>query len=98
MEFNQINEQSSLSNLTNVNGTLYFTSRNYTNGNEEELWRINSSGNAVLVKDINLGADLPQSYLTNVNGTLYFTASSSMVLHLVKLVISNQRSNAPSRS
>jgi trimeric autotransporter adhesin len=66
----------SLSNLTNVNGTLYFTDIDATNG--EELWRIDSTGNAVLVKNIRSGPyssyEYYQSNLTNINGTLYFTA------------------------
>ncbi len=66
----------SLSNLTNVNGTLYFTDIDGTNG--EELWRIDSTGNAVLVKNIRSGPYSSYQYypsnLTNINGTLYFTA------------------------
>jgi ELWxxDGT repeat protein len=62
------------SNLTNVNGTLYFTAYDGTNGNE--LWKIDSTGNAVLVNDINTGSNSSNpSNLTNVNGTLYFSAS-----------------------
>jgi trimeric autotransporter adhesin len=63
-------------NLTNVNGTLYFTANGSANG--EELWRVGSTGNPVLVKNINSGAELySQSYLTNVNGTLYFITSDT---------------------
>jgi ELWxxDGT repeat protein len=61
------------SNLTNINGTLYFTANDSING--KELWKIDSTGNAVLVKDINPGANSSEIwYLTNVDGTLYFTA------------------------
>ena len=64
------------SNLTNVNGTLYFNATDATNG--AELWKIDSSGNPVLVKDINPGADSSSPYdLTNVNGTLYFNATNA---------------------
>ena len=64
--------------LTNVDGTLYFEARDV---NGEELWRINSSGQAELVEDaipgggINPGSSSSDPhYLTNVNGTLYFQA------------------------
>jgi ELWxxDGT repeat protein len=69
-------ESFSLSNLININGTLYFTDIDATNG--EELWRIDSTGNAVLVKNIRSGPYSSYQYypsnLTNINGTLYFTA------------------------
>jgi ELWxxDGT repeat protein len=69
------NAESSLSNLTNVNGTLYFTAND---ANRHELWRIDSIGNPVLVKDINpSGGSYGSSTLTNVNGTLYFTARNA---------------------
>jgi ELWxxDGT repeat protein len=63
------------SNLTNVNGTLFFTA---DGSNGRELWK--SAGTAagtVLVKDIIPGsAGSGPGYLTNVNGTLFFTASA----------------------
>jgi trimeric autotransporter adhesin len=69
-------ESSSLWNLTNVSGTLYFTANGSANG--EELWKIDSIGNPVLVKNINSGGELySNSYLTNVNGTLYFATSDT---------------------
>ncbi len=61
--------------LTNVNGTLFYTCPDqFTNG--FELWKSNgTSAGTVLVKDINPGtADSGPGLLTNVNGTLYFRA------------------------
>ena len=65
------------SDLTNVNGTLYFTATTDING--YELWKVDSTGNAVLVTDINPGtkSSIPEN-LTNVNGTVYFTAINSI--------------------
>jgi ELWxxDGT repeat protein len=63
-----------LSNPTNVNGTLFFSANNGTNG--EELWKSDGTQQGtVLVKDINPGSGNSLSFdLTNVNGTLFFTA------------------------
>src|SRR5262249_1725539 len=79
------------SNLTNVNGTLFFTA---DGGNGTELWKSDgTTAGTTLVKDIYPGGawsyvyQYPQGYwqytpysswpanLTNVNGTLLFTAS-----------------------
>ncbi|OKH52130.1 hypothetical protein NIES2101_15965 [Calothrix sp. HK-06] len=62
------------SNLTNVNGTLYFTADDGNIG--RELWRIDGTGNPVLVRNINtfLQAGSNPLNLTNFNGTLYFSA------------------------
>ncbi len=61
-------------NLTNVNGTLYFSAFDGTTG--EELWKSDgSSAGTVLMRDINQGGNAFLSHLTNVNGTLYFRAN-----------------------
>jgi ELWxxDGT repeat protein len=63
--------------LTNVNGTLFFVASDATHG--RELWRSDGTdAGTVLVADIVPGANgsLP-SQLTNVNGTLFFTISSA---------------------
>ncbi|MFN5513449.1 MAG: Calx-beta domain-containing protein [Cyanobacteriota bacterium] len=62
-----------MSNLTDVNGTLYFTANNGTNGTE--LYRINNATASPALIDIITGSGSSSpSYLTNVNGTLYFQA------------------------
>src|SRR5207248_6883299 len=75
-------------NLTNVNGTLFFSAYDGTDG--QELWKSDGTvAGTVLVKDIYPGAYYPTGYysspygphssspsnLTNVNGTLFFTAN-----------------------
>ena len=69
-------ESSEVENLTNVNGTLFFTATNGTSG--IELWKLNGGTTATTVPDadgINPGGgDSSPSQLTNVNGTLFFTA------------------------
>jgi ELWxxDGT repeat protein len=77
-------------NLTNVNGTLFFTAGG-TNG--EELWRSDgTAAGTTLVKDIYPGSgwfydnyywvyrpnDSDPSRLTNVNGTLFFSAAAGV--------------------
>ncbi|MDB5391591.1 MAG: hypothetical protein JWM11_7237 [Planctomycetaceae bacterium] len=64
-------------NLTNVNGTLYFTAAN--SASQSELWKSDgTSSGTVLVKDLDAatGSYSPSS-LTNVNGTLFFGALDS---------------------
>jgi ELWxxDGT repeat protein len=61
-------------NLTNVNGTLYFTATNGTSG--IELWKSDGTADGTsLVKDIRAGAagSNPQQ-LTAVGDIVYFTA------------------------
>ncbi|MEA5536849.1 Calx-beta domain-containing protein, partial [Crocosphaera sp. XPORK-15E] len=53
---------------------LFFTATNSANG--QELWKLDNSGNPVLLKDIRTGANgSSPSNLFNLNGTLYFTAN-----------------------
>ena len=73
--FGSIN--SAVVNLTNLNGTLYFSADNGINGSE--LWKSNgTTSGTVMVKDINPGSNSSMSglfpYYTNSNGTLYFNA------------------------
>ena len=65
---------SSPSNLTNVNGTVFFSADDGSDGNE--LWKSDgTSAGTVLVKDVQSGApSATPGNLTNVNGTLFFTA------------------------
>src|SRR5439155_1715482 len=61
--------------LTNVNGTLYFTANEGKHG--RELWKSDGTATGtVLVKDINKGqsSSYPRD-LTNLNGTLFFSAN-----------------------
>ncbi|MEB3831470.1 ELWxxDGT repeat protein, partial [Phormidium sp. CCY1219] len=66
---------SSPKNLTNINGTRYFTAYDGTNGTE--LWKSDGTeGGTVLVKDIRSGSvSSSLKNLTNINGTLYFRAN-----------------------
>jgi ELWxxDGT repeat protein len=60
--------------LLNVNGTLYFSAADSSNGTE--LWRSDGTvGGTVIVKNIHSGtASSSPASLTEVDGTLYFAA------------------------
>ncbi|WP_427156883.1 hypothetical protein ACQFX9_15860 [Aliinostoc sp. HNIBRCY26] len=61
------------------NDTVYFTTGN-TDSSLKSLWKIdNSTGNEVLITDINTGSndDYTVGTLFNLNGVLYFVASDS---------------------
>jgi len=64
-----------ISQMTDINGTLFFIANNGVNGNE--LWKSDgTAAGTVMVKDITAGGIYSHSilnYLTNVNGILYFT-------------------------
>ena len=65
-------------NLTNVNGTLFFTAGDgFT---DVELWKSDGTeAGTVRVKDINPGSNSSEPIrLTNVNGTLFFTADNGV--------------------
>ncbi len=66
-----------VANLTNVNGTLFFSGTSGTTGNE--LYWVNpGTGKAAIVQDLATGSTSSSpSNLTNVGGTLYFTATVS---------------------
>ena len=67
-----------LRELTHVNGTLFFSAGDGTNG--WELWKSDgTAAGTMLVKDIASGPtnSLPEA-LTNVNGTLYFIADDGV--------------------
>ena len=65
-------------NLTDVNGTVFFTATDGLKGTE--LWKTDgTSVGTVLVKDIRAGsAGSDPANLINVNGTLYFTANDAV--------------------
>jgi ELWxxDGT repeat protein len=64
------------SEMTNVNGTLFFSSYNPTSG--QELWKSDgTAAGTMMVKDINPGVASSEAFgvPTNVNGTLFFSAT-----------------------
>jgi ELWxxDGT repeat protein len=59
--------------LTNLNGTLFFTADDGAHG--RELWKSDGTeAGTFMVKDINPLTGSDPKYLTNVNGTLFFNA------------------------
>lgn len=65
-------------NLTDVNGTLYFSASDGANAHGTELWKTNGTeAGTTLVQDIYVGGNSNPSNLTNVNGILYFTATDA---------------------
>lgn len=64
-------------NLTNVNGTLYFSATDAAHG--YEIWKSDgTAAGTVLLKDIYPGGNSSNAdNLTIVNGTLYFTAADA---------------------
>jgi ELWxxDGT repeat protein len=65
------------SNLTNVNGTLYFVASDGIHGNE--LWKSDgTSQGTVMVRDIRGDGGSYPSRLTNINGIVYFQASDGV--------------------
>ena len=76
--FGSIN--SAVVDLTNLNGTLYFSATDGVNGSE--LWKSDgTTAGTIMVKDINPGSNSSMSglfpYYTNSNGILYFNAYGS---------------------
>ena len=73
---------SSPQNLTNVNGTLFFTASEFsTSGSGVELWKSDgTTAGTVLVRDIFGGVNNNSNpaNLTNVNGTLFFAANDGL--------------------
>ncbi|MEZ4827661.1 MAG: T9SS type A sorting domain-containing protein [Bacteroidia bacterium] len=65
-------------NFTNINGTLYFSARDSTNG--FEFWKSDgTAAGTVIVKDIYPGVSSSSpSYFTNINDTLYFFADEGI--------------------
>ena len=72
-----------LGQLTNVNGTLFFTT-GYDSNNGTELWKTDGTlTGTVMVKDINPGTGSSRpGNLTTVNDKLYFSAFDGSGLHL----------------
>ncbi len=63
--------------LTNVNGTVFFSANDGVHG--YQLWESNgTAAGTVLVKDINTGGSSNPGNLTAVNGTLFFSANDGV--------------------
>jgi len=67
-------------NVTNVNGTLYFSANDGTGISGTELWKSDGTiTGTIMVKDIWPGANTSNlAHLTNYNNTLYFTANDDI--------------------
>ncbi len=79
-DFRSGTDLSFLSSLTNVDGTIYFMTDNFTKdriAKGQQLWTINSTGDAVIVKNFGSDGNYSSPEFTNVNGTLYFTFSDT---------------------
>ena len=73
----QFGYSSFLNNLTNVNGTLFFSAADSLNNNE--LWKSDGTAAGTLkVKEINSTNGSSPNGLTNINGTLYFSANDGI--------------------
>jgi ELWxxDGT repeat protein len=71
--------QGSPQNLTDVNGTLFFTAEMGSGINSRDLWKSDGTeAGTVLVKVIGAINDNPPDNLVNVNGTLFFTADDDI--------------------
>ena len=73
--FCQDHQSSYPENLTDINGTLFFTAQDDANG--RELWKSDGTeaNGTVMVKDIYLGSGSSSSCISHLsNGTLFFTA------------------------
>lgn len=79
-QFANVPNNSEPRNLTNVNGSLYFTANDGING--AELWKSDGTEvGTVMVKNINIYPNFSDggsdgAWLTNVNGVLYFTCNN----------------------
>ena len=74
------NDGSFPNNLTNANGTLYFSANDGING--YEMWKSDGTeAGTILVKDINTIAFAPSDPdgFTYINGTVYFYAGSNII-------------------
>ena len=73
----QFGYSSFINNLTNVNGTLFFSAADSLNNNE--LWKSDgTAAGTVKVKEINSTNGSSPNGLTNINGTLYFSANDGI--------------------
>lgn len=78
--FNEPPGSSGPNQLTNVNGTLFFTVTTFGALSHHELWKTDgTSAGTVVVKTFSPESAYPApDFLTNVNGTLYFAANDGI--------------------